>query len=69
MSDVITTGPVTGLTASGADCLARARALIPLLQSAAARIDAARELPKDVLDGMHDAGMFRLLIPRSLWRI
>ena len=65
MGDVITSGPVTGLASSGADCLARARALIPLLQSAAARIDATRELPKDVLDGMHDAGMFRLLIPRA----
>ena len=65
MSEVITTGPVAGLPASGADCLARARALIPLLQSAAARIDAAHELPNDVLDGLYDAGMFRLLIPRS----
>jgi alkylation response protein AidB-like acyl-CoA dehydrogenase len=59
------TGPLTGLAASGAECLARARALIPLLQSAAARIDAARELPEDVLEGMHAAGMFRLLIPRA----
>jgi alkylation response protein AidB-like acyl-CoA dehydrogenase len=65
MSDVIMTGPVAGLPASAVDCLARARGLIPLLQSAAARIDAAHELPKDVLDGMHDAGMFRLLIPRA----
>ena len=65
MSDVLTTGPVAGLKASGADCLARARTLIPLLQSAAPRIDAACELPHDVLDAMHDAGMFRLLIPRS----
>jgi alkylation response protein AidB-like acyl-CoA dehydrogenase len=65
MSDVIMTGPVSGLAASGAECLARARALIPLLQSAAARIDAARELPDDILYGMHEAGMFRLLIPRA----
>jgi alkylation response protein AidB-like acyl-CoA dehydrogenase len=56
---------LTGLGTSGAECLARARALIPLLQSAAPRIDAAYELPKDVLDGMHDAGMFRLLLPRA----
>jgi alkylation response protein AidB-like acyl-CoA dehydrogenase len=51
---------------SAAECLARARALIPLLTAAAPRIEAARELPPDVLDGMHDAGMFRLLLPRSL---
>jgi alkylation response protein AidB-like acyl-CoA dehydrogenase len=47
------------------DPIARARALIPLLQQAASRIDAARELPPDVLDAMFAAGMFRLLVPRS----
>jgi alkylation response protein AidB-like acyl-CoA dehydrogenase len=51
--------------ADAADPAARARALIPLLQQAAARIDAARELPPDVLDAMFSAGMFRLLVPRS----
>jgi alkylation response protein AidB-like acyl-CoA dehydrogenase len=48
------------------DYIARARKLTPLLAAAAPRIDAARELPKDVLDAMHAAGMFRLLVPRSL---
>jgi alkylation response protein AidB-like acyl-CoA dehydrogenase len=52
-------------TNSGAACIARARALIPLLQAAAPRIEAKFELPPDVLDAMHDAGMFRLLIPRA----
>jgi indole-3-acetate monooxygenase len=47
------------------DHIARARSLIPLLQSAATRIDTSRELPRDVLDGMHAAKMFRLLVPRS----
>jgi alkylation response protein AidB-like acyl-CoA dehydrogenase len=47
------------------DPIARARALIPLLQQAAPRIDAARELPSDVLDAMFAAGMFRLLVPHS----
>jgi hypothetical protein len=65
MDDAVTTGPVSGLGASAAECLARARTLIPLLQSAAPRIDAGYELPGDVLDGMHGAGMFRLLIPRA----
>jgi hypothetical protein len=40
----------SGLASTGADCLDRARALIPLLQSAVTRIDAAHELPGDVLD-------------------
>jgi alkylation response protein AidB-like acyl-CoA dehydrogenase len=48
------------------DCIARARRLAPLLTAAAPRIDAACELPKDVLDAMHADGMFRLLVPRSL---
>src|SRR5690349_7541511 len=49
-----------------ADPIARARALIPLLQEAGPRIDAARELPGDVLDAMHRARLFRLLLPRSV---
>jgi alkylation response protein AidB-like acyl-CoA dehydrogenase len=51
--------------AADADPIARARALIPLLQRAAPRIEAACELPRDVLDAMHAARMFRLLIPRA----
>ncbi len=46
--------------------VARARRLAPLLTAAAPRIDAACELPGDVLDAMHADGMFRLLVPRSL---
>jgi alkylation response protein AidB-like acyl-CoA dehydrogenase len=48
------------------DHLDRARKLAPLLTAAAPRIDAARELPSDVLDAMHAEGMFRLLVPRSV---
>jgi alkylation response protein AidB-like acyl-CoA dehydrogenase len=51
---------------TGADCLARARSLIPLLRSAADRIDHNNELPPDVLDAMFDAGMFKLLLPREI---
>jgi alkylation response protein AidB-like acyl-CoA dehydrogenase len=47
-------------------CLARARALIPFLAQAAPRTEAASGLPPDVLDAMHEAGMFRLLLPHSL---
>jgi alkylation response protein AidB-like acyl-CoA dehydrogenase len=48
------------------DHIARARNLAPLLTAAAPRIDAACELPADVLDAMHAEGMFRLLVPQSL---
>ncbi|HEY5301503.1 MAG TPA: acyl-CoA dehydrogenase family protein [Acetobacteraceae bacterium] len=43
-----------------------ARRLIPLLQKAGPAIDAGRELPREVLDAMHAAGLFRLLVPRAL---
>jgi alkylation response protein AidB-like acyl-CoA dehydrogenase len=51
--------------AAGEAALSRARALIPLLRAAAPRIDEAHALPPDVLDAMHDAGLFRLLLPRA----
>ena len=48
------------------DHIARARELAPMLTAAGPRIDAACELPPDVLDAMHARGMFRLLVPRSI---
>ncbi len=48
------------------DYLARARALVPPLEAAGPRIEAARGFPPDVLAALHDAGMFRLLLPRSI---
>lgn len=65
MNDVAQVGPAAGLGASGAECLARARSLIPVLRSEAAVIDEKYELSPRVLDAMHDAGMFRLLLPRA----
>src|ERR1700741_3813803 len=53
-------------TGVASDHIIRARKLAPLLSGAAPRIDAARELPPDVLDAMHGQGMFRLLVPRAL---
>jgi alkylation response protein AidB-like acyl-CoA dehydrogenase len=60
------TGAASAMDLSGAACIAQARGLIPLLQAAADRIEAGNELPPDVLDAMHAARMFRLLLPRSL---
>ena len=48
------------------DWIARARALTPILDGAAPRIEAACSLPPDVLDALHDARIFRMLLPRSL---
>jgi alkylation response protein AidB-like acyl-CoA dehydrogenase len=48
------------------DCVANARALAPVLVAAGPRIDAGRDLPPDVVDALHEARMFRMLVPRSL---
>jgi alkylation response protein AidB-like acyl-CoA dehydrogenase len=47
------------------DYLTRARALVPLIEAAAPRIEAARAFPPDILAALHEAGMFRLLLPRT----
>jgi alkylation response protein AidB-like acyl-CoA dehydrogenase len=44
----------------------RARALAALLTAAAPEIESKRELTPDVLDALHPAGLFRMLLPRSL---
>lgn len=51
---------------TGKDCLAAAKALAPAIAAAVPRIDTARELPKDVVDALHDAGLYRMLLPHSL---
>ena len=43
--------------------IARARALRPILQAAAQKIETTCEAPPEVLEAMYDAGMFRLLLP------
>jgi alkylation response protein AidB-like acyl-CoA dehydrogenase len=65
MNDVASGVPATSRADTSVDHIARARALVPLLRSAAPRIDEACELPPEVLDAMHGARMFRLLIPRA----
>ncbi|MEZ5852277.1 MAG: acyl-CoA dehydrogenase family protein [Hyphomicrobiaceae bacterium] len=48
------------------DVVARARSVLQLLKDAAPRIEAARALPHDVIEALHEARLFRLLLPRSL---
>ncbi len=47
------------------DCVANARALAPTIAAAAARIEAGRELPADLLDALHEARLWRMLVPRA----
>lgn len=48
------------------DCPANARALAPTIAAAAARIEAERGLPADLVDALHAARLYRMLVPRSL---
>jgi alkylation response protein AidB-like acyl-CoA dehydrogenase len=49
-----------------AEYVERARALAPLLESYADEVEADRRLAPALLDGLHDAALFRLLLPRVL---
>jgi alkylation response protein AidB-like acyl-CoA dehydrogenase len=66
MNDIAGASLTASLDDAGVAAIARARTLIPLLRSAADRIDEKNELPADVLDAMFDAGMFKLLLPRAI---
>jgi alkylation response protein AidB-like acyl-CoA dehydrogenase len=47
------------------DPIARARALAPLVAAAASRIEQERRIPDGVLAALHEARLFRLVIPRA----
>ncbi len=53
-------------TADGIDYRARVRELAPLMAESGAAIDHNREIPTELVDGLVEAGLFRLLLPRSL---
>jgi indole-3-acetate monooxygenase len=46
--------------------LEKARALAPMIAAAGDAIEAARRLTPDVVDALHAAGLYRLLLPRDL---
>lgn len=50
----------------GASYIARARALVPTVAALADRIERERRLPPELLDAMHAAGLFRMVLPRSM---
>jgi indole-3-acetate monooxygenase len=49
-----------------AEHVERARALAPLLEASAEQVEAGRRLTATLLDGLHQAALFRLLLPRVL---
>jgi alkylation response protein AidB-like acyl-CoA dehydrogenase len=51
---------------SASDPIARARSLAPAISAAANQIEAARELPAELVAALHQTRMFRMLLPRWL---
>jgi alkylation response protein AidB-like acyl-CoA dehydrogenase len=47
------------------DCVANAKAVALVIKAAAPRIESTRELPPDLLDALHEARLWRMLLPRS----
>src|SRR3984957_10678338 len=47
------------------DVVARAEAVRPAVTAASSEIERKRRLPPALLDKLHEAGLFRLLLPRS----
>src|SRR5262245_37904776 len=47
------------------DCIAGARAIAPLIAEHAAEIEQTQAFPPAVLDALHEARLFRMLIPKS----
>jgi indole-3-acetate monooxygenase len=48
------------------DAITRAHGVVELLRASADRIEAGRALPADIIAALHEARLFRLLLPRSL---
>lgn len=48
------------------DAITRAHGVVELLRASADRIEAGRALPADIIGALHEARLFRLLLPRSL---
>jgi alkylation response protein AidB-like acyl-CoA dehydrogenase len=48
------------------DWIARARSLKPILEAAAPRIEQAKSVPPEALEALHNASMFRMMLPKSV---
>ena len=48
------------------DWVARARALVPLIEAAGDRIEAERRIVPDVIAALHEAGLFHMLLPPAM---
>ncbi len=51
---------------SGVNWVDRAKALVPVINEAAGRIDTERRIPPEIMSAMHDAELFRMCLPASM---
>jgi len=61
-----TLSPVPAGLRGDQDVIARAEALRPAIEAASGEIERSRRLPPELLDQLHEARLFRLLLPRSV---
>ena len=61
-----TTIDIADHKAAQGDWVAKARSLVPAIKAASPKCDADCELPTEIVDALHEAGLFRMLIPIDL---
>lgn len=66
LNRVSTATSATDQPQRGDELIRQARALTPVIAAAADRIERDRVIPSDLLDAMHQARLFRMLIPASI---
>ena len=59
-------GSRSGHATTEGDAIARAESVVPIVKAAKRRIEERRALPEDVLSALHEARLFRLMLPRAI---
>jgi len=66
LNSVSTATNATDQARRSAELIEAARSLVPTIAAAAGRIEKEREIPAEVLEAMHAARLFRMLLPASV---
>ena len=66
LNSVSTATSATDQARRGVELVEAARGLVPMIAAAAGRIEKEREIPAEVIEAMHAARLFRMLIPASI---
>src|SRR5687768_13609212 len=66
LNSVSTAENATDQARRSAALIEAARALVPLITSSSGRIEKERQIPAEVMEAMHAARLFRMLLPASI---